>query len=186
MPRHDWLRIDVGSARERGSRHLPDLLVGADESSRFVALGVSHVDRCDACGRHGLTTCLLTFAVAPVADLLLTEVQQETLADWARDTDLGPPVDVQLALCVDCLLVGITRTGARIAPTREQLPPSLRFAVLARDKFTCQYCGRSAPDVSLHIDHVVPLASGGANSITNLKTACSDCNLGKGKWEWTT
>lgn len=58
--------------------------------------------------------------------------------------------------------------------------PSDRFFVLSRDRFTCQYCGAKAPDVTLHIDHVIPYSRGGTSSPENLKTACADCNLGKG------
>lgn len=54
-----------------------------------------------------------------------------------------------------------------------------RFLVLYRDNFTCQYCGRSAPEVPLHVDHVIPKSQGGTNAMDNLKTACKDCNLGK-------
>lgn len=50
---------------------------------------------------------------------------------------------------------------------------------MARDKFTCQYCGRSAPDVELHVDHLVPVARGGQNSKINLLASCADCNLSK-------
>jgi 5-methylcytosine-specific restriction endonuclease McrA len=32
----------------------------------------------------------------------------------------------------------------------------------------------------LHVDHVVPLAAGGTSSEGNLRTACEECNLGKG------
>jgi len=60
---------------------------------------------------------------------------------------------------------------------------SLRFKVFRRDSFCCQYCGRSAPNVELHVDHVVAWASGGKTEIENLRTACSDCNLGKGARE---
>lgn len=60
------------------------------------------------------------------------------------------------------------------------IPPKLRFAVLVRDKFTCQYCGRSAAEGALHVDHVVPVAMGGATAPDNLKAACVPCNLGKG------
>jgi len=55
----------------------------------------------------------------------------------------------------------------------------LRFRVLRRDKFTCQYCGRSAPKVELHVDHKVPFANGGSDKLSNLVTACAECNLGK-------
>lgn len=56
---------------------------------------------------------------------------------------------------------------------------AIRFGVLNRDDFTCQYCGRKAPDVELHIDHKVPRSKGGSNNENNLVTACSDCNWGK-------
>lgn len=55
----------------------------------------------------------------------------------------------------------------------------LRFAILERDAFTCRYCGRKAPDVELHVDHVVAIARGGTNEPENLVTSCADCNLGK-------
>ncbi len=56
----------------------------------------------------------------------------------------------------------------------------MRFEVFKRDSFTCQYCGRQAPDVVLHIDHIDPQANGGEDDILNLVTSCIDCNLGKG------
>lgn len=59
----------------------------------------------------------------------------------------------------------------------------VRFEVFKRDKFTCQYCGRSAPDIVLHCDHITPKASGGTDDILNLVTSCADCNLGKGARE---
>lgn len=64
---------------------------------------------------------------------------------------------------------------------RKGIGKRTRFEVFKRDQFTCQYCGRSAPDVVLHIDHILPVAEGGTNEIINLVTACQDCNLGKGK-----
>lgn len=64
--------------------------------------------------------------------------------------------------------------------TRKSISKKMRFEVLKRDKFTCQYCGKQAPDVVLQIDHIVPVAKGGNNDITNLITSCWDCNIGKG------
>lgn len=63
---------------------------------------------------------------------------------------------------------------------RKSLPKKVRFEVLKRDKFTCQYCGATAPDAVLHIDHIEPVATGGSDEIVNLITACAGCNLGKG------
>lgn len=55
----------------------------------------------------------------------------------------------------------------------------LRYEVLRRDNHTCRYCGGSAPDVKLTVDHVVPQALGGSDDPTNLVTACEPCNSGK-------
>jgi 5-methylcytosine-specific restriction endonuclease McrA len=67
-----------------------------------------------------------------------------------------------------------------ISRPKRTISLKLRFAVLTRDKFTCRYCGRSAPDVPLHIDHVIAYSKGGPTTVDNLVTSCRDCNLGKG------
>lgn len=54
-----------------------------------------------------------------------------------------------------------------------------RFEVLRRDGHTCRWCGASAPDVALTVDHVVPVALGGSDDPNNLVTACQPCNAGK-------
>jgi hypothetical protein len=55
----------------------------------------------------------------------------------------------------------------------------LRFEILRRDNHQCRYCGRVAPDVTLTVDHVVPVALGGGDDPSNLVAACKDCNAGK-------
>jgi len=62
---------------------------------------------------------------------------------------------------------------------RQPIKNSVRFEVFKRDSFTCQYCGRKAPDVILQVDHITPVASGGENDILNLATSCLECNSGK-------
>jgi DNA-directed RNA polymerase subunit RPC12/RpoP len=54
-----------------------------------------------------------------------------------------------------------------------------RYEVLRRDGHACRYCGAMAPDVKLHVDHVIPVALGGDDKPGNLVTACEGCNLGK-------
>lgn len=54
-----------------------------------------------------------------------------------------------------------------------------RFEVLRRDSHTCRYCGQSAPDVKLTVDHVVPVALGGGDDPSNLAASCWECNIGK-------
>lgn len=60
-----------------------------------------------------------------------------------------------------------------------QLSKKTRFSVFKRDAFTCQYCGRTPPQVILEVDHIHPVSKGGKNGTDNLITACFDCNRGK-------
>ena len=62
---------------------------------------------------------------------------------------------------------------------RKPISPSLRFDVLEKDNFTCQYCGVKAPEVKIEIDHIIPISKDGTNEIENLTTACFECNVGK-------
>ena len=64
---------------------------------------------------------------------------------------------------------------------RKPITKKTRFEVFKRDAFTCQYCGRTAPEVVLEVDHINPIANGGDNELMNLITSCYDCNRGKGK-----
>lgn len=88
----------------------------------------------------------------------------EKKASWL--TDLGEDAAVRQA---------VKRNGSR----SRSLSPSRRFEVLRRDGFTCTYCGRQPPEVSLQVDHVIPWSKGGTHDLANLRTACVECNLGK-------
>jgi hypothetical protein len=84
------------------------------------------------------------------------------------------------------------RPGEYILETLERLPAfehgisaRTRAEVLARNGFTCQWCGRGPGDVDpinpsrkirLHIDHIDP---DGGNDKSNLRALCSACNQGK-------
>ena len=62
---------------------------------------------------------------------------------------------------------------------RRPIRKSVRFEVFKRDGFTCQYCGRTPPDVVLELDHIQPVSQGGPDTEDNLVAACFDCNRGK-------
>lgn len=65
------------------------------------------------------------------------------------------------------------------AESRKKISKKHRFMVLERDNFACRYCGAKAPDVVLHVDHIVPVSKGGTSKPDNLVTACEACNNGK-------
>lgn len=56
---------------------------------------------------------------------------------------------------------------------------ALRWQILERDNFTCQYCGQRAPDAKLEVDHKIPVSEGGKDEPDNLVTSCYACNRGK-------
>jgi hypothetical protein len=60
---------------------------------------------------------------------------------------------------------------------RLRLPQLVRFQVLQRDGFKCVYCGATATDNLLHIDHIDNDKNN--NTIDNLQVLCIDCNQGK-------
>lgn len=71
--------------------------------------------------------------------------------------------------------------------TAEALTRETRRAIIARDGATCYLCGEpldlaaAFPDPqAVTLDHVVPLARGGAHTPDNLRVACRPCNLRKG------
>jgi 5-methylcytosine-specific restriction endonuclease McrA len=53
-----------------------------------------------------------------------------------------------------------------------------RKAVLARDSWTCQYCGKRRH--GLTVDHVVPRSRGGESVWENIVASCAACNRRKG------
>jgi hypothetical protein len=56
----------------------------------------------------------------------------------------------------------------------------LRFQVLQRDNFKCQYCGRGIENgIKLVVDHINPRSKGGLATLDNLVTSCFECNMGK-------
>lgn len=81
---------------------------------------------------------------------------------------------------VDLAVPSVIRLVSYIpVPPRLPLPVSRR-SVLARDNYTCQYCGGQPGKALLTIDHVVPRSKGGGTTWDNVVTACGPCNRRKG------
>ncbi|MBI5722984.1 MAG: HNH endonuclease [Planctomycetes bacterium] len=55
-----------------------------------------------------------------------------------------------------------------------------RRNIFARDRNTCQYCGRKSATSELSLDHVLPRSQGGQTSWENLVCCCVNCNVRKG------
>lgn len=70
------------------------------------------------------------------------------------------------------------RAARLAAPTDNHTPAQLREH-LATFNGHCAYCLKAIPEGDLHIDHIEPLARGGAHALENLVPTCSKCNLAK-------
>ncbi len=57
----------------------------------------------------------------------------------------------------------------------------VRKVIFHRDGQICMKCGRRLKEDDFHVDHIVPLAKGGAEwDLSNLELSCAPCNLSKG------
>lgn len=102
-------------------------------------------------------------------------VIKKHIKDW-KNLDLSRE-DLQLVKSIKKTSTMIVET---LAPeNRRQIPLGKRFKILKRNNFTCQYCWRSAPDVILHVDHIIPFSKWWKTEDSNLQTACIECNLWK-------
>jgi 5-methylcytosine-specific restriction endonuclease McrA len=62
------------------------------------------------------------------------------------------------------------------------VPLPLKREVFQRAGGRCEYCGLSqaGQEAQFHVDHIRPLADGGATALENLALACVSCSLRKG------
>ena len=68
---------------------------------------------------------------------------------------------------------------------RVGIPVWARRAVFFRDRGLCNTCRTDISGLvniqsENHFDHIIPLALGGINDVTNLQLLCQKCNLSKG------
>lgn len=77
-----------------------------------------------------------------------------------------------------------TRTQSKLKQDNNKrsrhIPAKVRVSVLHRDGYKCIFCGYSAKQVQLEVDHILPFSKGGSNDPSNLQTLCINCNRGKG------
>ena len=60
-------------------------------------------------------------------------------------------------------------------------PAFTRFNVFLRDNFTCQYCNHHFSANELTFDHLTPRCMNGKTTWHNVVSACTNCNLKKGR-----
>jgi len=70
-----------------------------------------------------------------------------------------------------------------IPKRKRTIPLRIRYAILLRDRFTCQLCGKSpstTPGFVVDVDHITAESKGGTLDPSNLRCLCRECNVGKG------
>lgn len=92
----------------------------------------------------------------------------------------GKPVDGSFTHEFVELPVAVRTRSGQAKPAPVDRPMKLRFKILTRDGYRCRYCGRTAEQTELQIDHVIPRSKGGPTTEENLITSCRACNIGKG------
>jgi hypothetical protein len=97
----------------------------------------------------------------------------EALLEW-EGVSHGDPVGAADA----------TGDGKQHVPKKKRpIPLRVRYAILLRDRFTCQRCGRSpsaTPGLHVDVDHIVSESKGGTLDPVNLRCLSQECNIGKG------
>jgi hypothetical protein len=68
-------------------------------------------------------------------------------------------------------------TPAKTRPAPEPVPEEVKHEVWRRDQGRCVDCGSRE---NLELNHIIPLAKGGANSVRNLELRCVTCSRRKG------
>lgn len=74
-------------------------------------------------------------------------------------------------------IVELDRSMPRIIAQKFIGKQDIRLHIFNRDGNKCLCCGTSD---NLSIDHIIPVANGGENDLSNLQTLCKRCNSSKG------
>lgn len=124
-----------------------------------------------------MRTLLLNFTYQPISFVtqkkalkLFVKGKVEVCASWDHTIHWG---------CGSMQLPAVIRLKYYV----RWIPRRMRYnsiGVFRRDRFACQYCGKSFKTSKLTIDHVIPRAKGGKSDWTNCVTSCFECNNKKG------
>jgi hypothetical protein len=70
----------------------------------------------------------------------------------------------------------------RRQPRKRPSPDEIRHRIEVRAGYRCEYCRAPQPicGYRFHLDHILPAARGGSESLSNRCLACASCNLAKG------
>ncbi len=129
---------------------------GASTSSRVLVLNATY---------EPIHVCTVRRAAVLLLKAKAELLERGELAVRSERLQLDRPVVIRLVAYVH-----VPRDVHRRKITRK--------AVLARDSWTCQYCGSER--AGLTVDHVIPRSRGGESVWENIVASCAPCNRRKG------
>jgi 5-methylcytosine-specific restriction endonuclease McrA len=80
----------------------------------------------------------------------------------------------------ESVLAGTRNRRARIKGNEGSHTANDTLAILERQDFKCVACKSNLHTTPKHLDHIIPIKSGGCNWPSNLQWLCKTCNLRKG------
>lgn len=86
------------------------------------------------------------------------------------------------------LAKGIYRYEPKLTQKKQlpDFPSEAKEQILKRDNYKCVVCGRGIKDgVEICADHIIPIDSGGTNTVENGQTLCSEHNILKKNYSQT-
>ena len=172
-----WFTVleEAGLNPARSLFDIEDELLFKNLAAVWIKLGrqPSHRDMKAPLSKHGGNTYIRHFGTWMEALRKFIEYE---------DTDFSEEEEIQKEEIINTTDDKIEEPK-KIEKDTRTISLRLRFSVFLRDGFRCTACGKSPVThlgVELHCDHIVPWSKGGKTNIDNLKTLCSQCNLGKG------
>ncbi len=119
---------------------------------------------------------------AEIMDVVDVSVTQRTIERLVKRFGLTRTASERFKLAIKKGRIKYKRLGhgKGAKEFRKGISLSLRYATFQRDEFRCTLCGCGAGEkMNLEVDHIVRPIEGGKNSLENLRTLCSACNIGR-------
>jgi hypothetical protein len=129
-----------------------------DMRTRSVMARSVHLQVCDSCGTcHEDLLCMLICHTDDRLDKVLSKIPR-----WDPEGSVEPLLERQMP-----------------SRLRQRAWRKVRSAVIERDRWTCQDCGRELkglPSWYLEVHHIRPRVANGSDHPRNLKTLCLECH----------
>jgi len=127
--------------------------------------------------------CLLANGVAEVIDVEDGKYYNYDFESWQELSEFESEFEDNRYDWVNCVDYKIPIPKiVRLLAFGEFKRPKVKFNrrnIYARDKNTCQYCGKRFSTKDLNLDHVLPRSLGGQSCWTNIVCSCIKCNTKK-------